>query len=172
MSAATVFQTLAARGAVVTVRGDILSITPRAVIDEPLRAEIRAHKSELLELLSAPQKAPAGTYSADLPTAPRTATARPPRQPSAERLRLASEIGGILQVLAGAKRLKNGDWKINGELYDHDNAVLLAAQTRGTTTNGYPLSFDAGAAYRAAIDESATEAVAADKPTAPQVLAG
>jgi hypothetical protein len=68
MSAATVFQTLAARGAVVTVRGDVLSITPRAVIDEPLRAEIRARKSELLELLSAPQKAAASTCTTTEPT--------------------------------------------------------------------------------------------------------
>lgn len=65
------------------------------------------------------------------------------RRPSAERLRLANEIGGILQVLSRAKRLKNGDWRIDGELYDHDNAVLLAAHTRGTTTNGYPLEFAA-----------------------------
>ena len=58
MSAATVFQTLAARGAVVTVRGDVLSIAPRTAIDEPLRAEIRAQKYELLELLSAAQSKP------------------------------------------------------------------------------------------------------------------
>jgi hypothetical protein len=93
-------------------------------------------------------------------------------QPSAARLRLANEIGGIVQTLARAKRLKNGDWRINGELYDHENAVLLAAHTRGTTTNGYPLTFDAGAAYRAVHDESGAEEEAAEKTTAPQVLAG
>ncbi len=61
MSAATVLETLAARGAVVTARGDVLRIVPRAVIDEPLRAEIRANKSELLELLTTPEKPAAST---------------------------------------------------------------------------------------------------------------
>ncbi len=64
MSAATVLETLTARGAVVTVRADVLRIEPRAVIDEPLRAEIRAHKSELLELLTTPEKPAASTCSA------------------------------------------------------------------------------------------------------------
>jgi hypothetical protein len=61
MDAATVLETLAARGAVVTLRGDVLRIEPRAVIDEPLRAEIRAHKSELLELLTVPASKPAAS---------------------------------------------------------------------------------------------------------------
>jgi hypothetical protein len=64
MSAATVLETLEARGAVVTVRADVLRIEPRAVIDEPLRAEIRANKSELLELLTTPEKPAASTCGA------------------------------------------------------------------------------------------------------------
>jgi hypothetical protein len=93
------------------------------------------------------QNPSASTCASNAPDATTTEPARAPRRPSAARLRLANEIGGIVQTLAGAKRLKNGDWRINGEIYDHDNAVLLAAQTRGTTTNGYPLTFDVRAAY-------------------------
>lgn len=37
--------------------------------------------------------------------------------------------------------MKSGDWRIGGAVYDHDNAVLLAAHQRGKTTNGYPLEF-------------------------------
>ena len=64
----------------------------------------------------------------------------PTTKPDTARLRLANEIGGIMQAIAGAKRLKNGDWRIEGQRYDHDNAVLFAAHRRGHTTNGLPLS--------------------------------
>lgn len=54
MSARAVMDTLQARGATVTACDDVLRITPRTVIDDVLRAEIRRYKPALIELLTAP----------------------------------------------------------------------------------------------------------------------
>lgn len=62
-AAAAVLETLAARGAVVTICDGVLRVTPRAAIDDLLRAEIRAHKPALLRLLAPPQNRPASTCS-------------------------------------------------------------------------------------------------------------
>jgi hypothetical protein len=76
------------------------------------------------------------------------------QEPDAQRLRLAHSMGRIFSVFPEARRLKSGLWKIDAgdgdgpQRYDHDNALLLAAQVTGTTSNGYPLEFDAGTAFR------------------------
>jgi hypothetical protein len=44
--------------------------------------------------------------------------------------------------------LNRSRWRIDGAVYSHDEALLLVAHKLGTTSNGYPVSFDAGAAYR------------------------
>ena len=72
-----------------------------------------------------------------------------PSEEHAARLRLAREIGGILEALPGAKRLRSGDWRFEGEVWEHDQAVLLAAQRRGSTSGGWALEVDAGEIYRA-----------------------
>jgi hypothetical protein len=137
MSGHAFILSLESRGAALEVENDKLRVTPAHVLTDTDRAMWREHKTAILKVLgTTPKKRIASTCNAN--DAPDTTepTRRAPRWPSAASLRLANEIGGIFQVLAGAKRLKNGDWRINGERYEHDDAVLLAAHTRGTTTNG------------------------------------
>jgi hypothetical protein len=130
MRAAQLLDELRTYGATITAKDDALEIdAPRGVLTPQMLEAVREHKAALLQVLAEPKKRPASTQ--------RRIEADP------QRLRLAKEIGGILQVLASAKRLKNSGWRINGQIYDHDEAVLLAAHTRGTTTSGYPLEFAA-----------------------------
>jgi hypothetical protein len=70
---------------------------------------------------------------------------------SEEAARSAQAVG-VMAMCPDAQRVRGG-WLIAGAHHDHDNAVRLAAQMRGSTTNGYPLSIDAGAVYREAQSE-------------------
>jgi hypothetical protein len=134
MNARALIAQLASDGVTLQNEAGRLKVNAPAALDAQVLAEVKARKAEILRELSA-----ASTCATDV-TAPEPANDAHQWQ-NAESLRLANEIGGIVQTLAGAKRLKNGDWRINGERYDHDNALLLAAHARGTTTNGYPLEF-------------------------------
>ncbi len=162
MSAAQLLRELQSHGVKMEANGDRLRYEgPRWVLDRQVLAQVRAHKAELLALLSeadAPnetQRIPtpqpsASTCSTPTPTDEPDAApsaARAPYQPDPDRLRLAYEINFILQVLAPAKRLKGGDWRIEGELYDHDNALALAGYRCGHTSGGYPLEFAPRSVY-------------------------
>ena len=67
--------TLEARGATIRVLGDRLGIEPRRVLDDDLRAAIRANRAELLKLLER-ELAPVASSPGRTPT-PRVREARP-----------------------------------------------------------------------------------------------
>jgi len=123
---------------------------PPGVLKPPILAAMKASKGELLLILKA-QAAPVAPVEVEpepqvLGAPPSPVEAKPEPEPSEEhaaRLRLAHEIGGVLEALPGAKRLRSGDWRFEGEVWGRDQAVLLAAQRRGATSGGYPLSFHA-----------------------------
>ncbi len=60
------------------------------------------------------------------------------------------EHARILEVFPEAQPARGRRWVIEGDVYDHENAVRLAAYRSSTTTNGYPISIDCGAVYREA----------------------
>lgn len=66
MNAAQIYDAITERGAVVSLREGAVVIKPREVLDDALRAEIRANKTALVELLSH------GDRYADSSSAPQT----------------------------------------------------------------------------------------------------
>ena len=147
-----------------TARGDVLNVTPRDVLDDALRADIRASKRELLALLAA--------------------SAAPEIEPRV--LERSRELGAILEAFPGARLLKSGAWRIVGQriehaqalkmargeglqvLAAHEAAAVLRAHVRGTTSHGWPLCVDVGDLWREH-NPSAPEAASEE---VPQVLAG
>ena len=121
-----------------------------------LDSEIRANKADLLQLLSGSElsKPAQSTLGRNQVTTsnprrrlkwtdvPHSSYPVPPHEPTdPARVQLANEIGHILTAFpdGGAKRLKSSNWRINGEVWEHDQAVMLASHTIGHTVIGYPL---------------------------------
>lgn len=141
-TALQLLETIEARGASVRVDGDMLRIKPvRLVCD--LGDEIKRLKPELLAALSMQSTLrPNRLRWADVPHSHPPRPTDTPTDPA--RIQLANEIGHILTAFpnGGAKLLKSGDWRIKtdkGEIWEHDQAVMLASHELGHTVNGWPL---------------------------------
>jgi hypothetical protein len=63
----------------------------------------------------------------------------------------------ILEVFPEAQPARGRRWIIEGAVYDHENAVRLAAYRCGTTTNGYPISIECGEVYDAELADAYAE---------------
>jgi hypothetical protein len=142
MSAQTVFDSLVARGATVTAEDGVLYVAPRSVLTDSDRTELKRFKPELLTLLSG--------CEISQPDAPAPESTLEPKAHSAtvSAVAHAEQMMRVANTFPGAKPLKRGRWRIDGETYTHDEAVRLVAHTLGTTTNGTPVSIDAGAEHR------------------------
>jgi hypothetical protein len=139
MTAATLLKTLQSRGVTVRADGDTLWIKPFRLARD-LDAAIRDNKSAILELLAAgaPDSGTQSTLSGV------------PDSDSDELAARQAQHARILEVFPEAQPARGRRWVIEGETYDHENAVRLTAYRSGITTNGYPISIDVGAVYRVA----------------------
>ena len=118
MSTAMLLHTLATRGVVVRIDGGDLKLSPARSLDAVILADVRHHKAELLSLLA-------------------QSTLESPIDPATEEAAAHdTQLARLAAVFPDAVQLDSGDWHINGATYD--NAVLLAAYSSGTTTNGHP----------------------------------
>ena len=91
MRATELLNELKARGVVLQALGDRLRVGPRDRVPQELIAELRAHKSELLDLFGKPVRTPAGhgRLVADLPD---RAVVRLDRAPSPFAVFLPAEV--------------------------------------------------------------------------------
>ncbi len=129
MNAPAFLNRLQSLGVAVAVVGDDLELdAPSCVLTPKVLESVAALKPALLELLTG------GTQSTLLPV--------PDSDHGSEEAARATQSAGVIAMFPDARRVRGG-WLIEGAHHDHDNAVRLAAQRRGSTTNGYPLEWHA-----------------------------
>lgn len=140
------------QGVTVRADGEALRVAPLSKVRPSQRTAIAKHKAVILEVLSSAASSGNISRSSETEQGGNISTLNEPKStlldgvpdletPEEARLRLASEIGYILNTFpnGGAKYLRGGDWRIEGDRYAHYEAVLMASHRRGQTRNGYAL---------------------------------
>jgi hypothetical protein len=103
---------------------------PRGLLTPKVLSLVREHKPAIIQMRSQPP------LKSSVHSATKTEVAH------------AESLMRVANAFAAAVPLKRNRWRIDGAVYSHAEALLLVAHKLGTTANGCPVSFDAGAAYR------------------------